>query len=196
MLKRNESTIYRWLKTYKQRGITELLTVKKVPGKTPHIPHIPPSVREKLIKKLQEPEGETSYGKLQLWLEKECGIKVSYKVVHDLVHYKLKADLKIPRPKSDKANKEVQASFKKKLFELIKIMIKYFWNSKHVRIWCQDESRFGLITKPCRRITLKGVKLLRKKQWKQGNFYIYGVVEPATGEQYYQKFSRLHYNCF
>jgi len=52
-------------------------------------------------------EGETSYGQLQLLLEKECGIKVSYKVLHDLVHYKLKADLKVPRSQSDKANKEV-----------------------------------------------------------------------------------------
>lgn len=50
MLKRDESTIYRWLRAYKQGGITSLLTVKKAPGKTPHIP---PSVREKLIKKLQ-----------------------------------------------------------------------------------------------------------------------------------------------
>jgi hypothetical protein len=38
MLKRDESTIYRWLKIYFQGGITELLTVKKAPGKTPHIP--------------------------------------------------------------------------------------------------------------------------------------------------------------
>ena len=50
MLKRDESTIYRWLKIYSQGGITELLTVKKAPGKTPHIRR---SVREKLIKKLQ-----------------------------------------------------------------------------------------------------------------------------------------------
>ena len=57
MLKRDESTIYRWLKTYFQGGITSLLTVKKAPGKTPHIP---PFVTEKLIKKLQEPQGETS----------------------------------------------------------------------------------------------------------------------------------------
>ncbi|HYO05540.1 MAG TPA: hypothetical protein VER14_00970 [Phototrophicaceae bacterium] len=45
-------------------------------------------------------------------------------------------------------------------------------------------------------ITLKGVKPIGKKQWKRGNFYIYGVVEPATGEQYYQEFPRLNYNCF
>ena len=43
---------------------------------------------------------------------------------------------------------------------------------------------------------IKGVKPLGKKQWKRGNYYIYGVVEPATGEQYYLEFSRLNYNCF
>jgi predicted transcriptional regulator len=37
MLKRDSSTIYRWLRAYKQGGITSLLTVKKAPGKTPHI---------------------------------------------------------------------------------------------------------------------------------------------------------------
>ena len=81
---------------------------------------------------------------------------MSYKVVHDLVHYKLKADLKVPIPQSDKADEEVQASLKKKLCELIKVMIKYFGNSKPVRIGCQDESRLGLITMPGRMITLKG----------------------------------------
>ena len=193
MLKRDESTIYRWLRAYKQGGITSLLTVKKAPGKTPHIP---PEVREKLIKKLQEPEGETSYGKLQIWLEKECGVKVSYKVVHDLVHYKLKSYLKVPRPQSNKVNEVAQTNFKKKLWEIIKVMIKYFGTGQPVRIWCQDESRFGLITMQGRMITLKGIKPVGKKQWKRGNFYVYGVVEPSTGEQYYQEFSQLNHNCF
>jgi len=193
MLKRDSSTIYRWLRAYKQGGITSLLTVKKAPGKTPHIP---PEVREKLIKKLQEPEGETSYGKLQIWLEKECGIKVSYKVVHDLVHYKLKSYLKVPRPQSNKVNEVAQTNFKKKLWEIIKVMIKYFGTGQPVRIWCQDESRFGLITMQGRMITLKGIKPVGKKQWKRGNFYVYGVVHPSTGEQYYQEFSQLNHNCF
>jgi hypothetical protein len=87
----------------------------------------------------------------------------------------------------------VQASFKKKLGELIKVMIKYFVNSKPVRIWCQDKSRFGLLTMQGKMITLKGVKPIEKKQGKRESFYIYGVVEPATGEQYYQEFSRVNY---
>jgi hypothetical protein len=45
-------------------------------------------------------------------------------------------------------------------------------------------------------ITLKGVKPLGKKEWKRGNFYVYGVVEPATGEQYFQEFARIDSNCF
>jgi transposase len=121
---------------------------------------------------------------------------VSYKVVHDLVHYKLKSYLKVPRPQSNKANEAAQTSFKKKLWEIIKVMVKYFGNSKPVRIWCQDESRFGLITMQGKMITMKGVKPIGKKQWKRGNFYIYGVVEPATGEQYYQEFPRLNYSYF
>ena len=121
---------------------------------------------------------------------------MSYKVVHDLVHYKLKSYLKVPRPQSNKVNEVAQTNFKKKLWEIIKVMMKYFGNSKPVRIWCQDESRFGLITMQGRMITLKGIKPVGKKQWKRGKFYIYGVVEPSTGEQYYQEFPRVNHNCF
>jgi transposase len=110
MLKRDESTIYRWLKTYQTTWNYRITHSKKSSREDSTYTT---EVREKLIKKLQEPEGETSYGKLQLWLEKECGIKVSYKVVHDLVHYKLKADLKVPRPQSDKANKRCRQASKK-----------------------------------------------------------------------------------
>src|SRR6476620_9801181 len=48
MLKRDYSTIYRWLRANKQGAITELHSIKKAHEKTPHIP---PEVREKLIKK-------------------------------------------------------------------------------------------------------------------------------------------------
>jgi len=62
-LKRDSSTIYRWLRAYKQGGIPELLSIKKAPGKTPHMP---PSVTERLIKKLQHREKQVrenySYG--------------------------------------------------------------------------------------------------------------------------------------
>lgn len=75
-------------------------------------------------------------------------------------------------------------------------MIKHFGNGKPVKIWCQDESRFGLITMASRMITLKGIKPIGKKQWKRGNFYIYGLVNPETGKQYFQEFGRVNSSCF
>jgi transposase len=51
-----------------------------------------------------------------------------------------------------------------------------------IRIFCQDESRFGLLPIQRRRITLTGVKPLGAVQYCFENFYVYGAVEPTTGE--------------
>ncbi|MBW3623226.1 MAG: IS630 family transposase [Armatimonadetes bacterium] len=56
-----------------------------------------------------------------------------------------------------------------------------------IRLWSPDESRFGLITVQRRRITRKGVKPIGAFQQKFESFYLYGAVEPATGESYFQE---------
>lgn len=61
---------------------------------------------------------------------------------------------------------------------------------------CQDESRFGLQTIPGRLITLKGTKPIGSTQWKRDNFYLYGVVEPLTGNHFFYEFSHLDSTCF
>jgi hypothetical protein len=71
MLKRDYSTIDRWLKTYFQGGITELLTVKKAPGETPQVP---PFVRKKSIKKLQQ-RGRQVRANYSYGYKKKAGLK-------------------------------------------------------------------------------------------------------------------------
>jgi hypothetical protein len=51
-----------------------------------------------------------------------------------------------------------------------------------VRVFCQDESRFGLLPIQRRPLTLHGVKPLGAVQYCFENFYVYGAVEPTTGE--------------
>jgi hypothetical protein len=51
-----------------------------------------------------------------------------------------------------------------------------------IRIFGQDERRFGLLPIQRRRITLTGVKPLGTVQYGFENFYVYGAVEPTTGE--------------
>lgn len=65
-----------------------------------------------------------------------------------------------------------------------------------IRYWAQDESRFGLKTITRRRLTLKGVKPQVKVQWRFHAFYLYGVVEPLTGEVMIQDYDRVNTDNF
>jgi hypothetical protein len=71
-----------------------------------------------------------------------------------------------------------------------------FAKGKRIRYLCQDESRFGLHTIMGRLLTLKGVKPHGFTQWPRDNFYLYGVVEPCTGDSYFYEFSHLDSYCF
>lgn len=53
------------------------------------------------------------------------------------------------------------------------------------RVWTQDESRFGLITVPRRRLTLRGIKPLAPSQHELEWSSLYGCVEPATGDSFF-----------
>lgn len=65
-----------------------------------------------------------------------------------------------------------------------------------IRYWAQDESRFGLKTVTRRRLTLKRVKPVVQVQWLFNAFYLYGVVEPLTGQCMIQTHDRVNSENF
>ncbi len=65
-----------------------------------------------------------------------------------------------------------------------------------VRFFYQDETRLGLKTISGRQITAKGVKPKGKVQWQFQATYLYGVVEPTTGENFFFEFTHLNSQCF
>jgi len=65
-----------------------------------------------------------------------------------------------------------------------------------IRFFCQDETRIGLKTISGRKITIKGVKPGGKVQWQFKATYLYGVVEIATGENFFYEFTHLNSDCF
>jgi hypothetical protein len=65
-----------------------------------------------------------------------------------------------------------------------------------VRYVCEDETRIGLKTISGRKITAKGVKPRGKVQWQFKATYLYGIVEPATGEHFFYEFTHLNSDCF
>ena len=65
-----------------------------------------------------------------------------------------------------------------------------------IRFLYQDETRLGLKTISGRKITSKGVKPRGKVQWQFKATYLYGVVDPKTGENFFYEFSHLNSQCF
>jgi hypothetical protein len=66
--------------------------------KTGRTRKIPAEVEEKLQQELKEAEGFSSYKEVQIWLKAVQGIEMSYTRVHQIVRYRLKGKLKVPRP--------------------------------------------------------------------------------------------------
>lgn len=65
-----------------------------------------------------------------------------------------------------------------------------------VRYWCQDETRLGLKTIHRRKITHRGVKPIGVEQWQRDTYYLYGIIEPQTGDSFFYEFSHLDHICF
>jgi transposase len=65
-------------------------------------------------------------------------------------------------------------------------------NSPPVRVFSQDESRFGLLTVRRRRLTARGVQPVGSVQHVFEWLYVYGAVEPTTGERFFLELPHLN----
>lgn len=111
LLGRHRVTVHKWLSRYRTGGIENLLSHKLRTGRKQSIPLW---AQRALAKKLQQEQGFESYYEICQWLSSQLGIESNYKTVHKLVHYRLGASPKVPRPFSSKQSQEKIEGFKKK----------------------------------------------------------------------------------
>jgi hypothetical protein len=64
------------------------------------------------------------------------------------------------------------------------------------RYWCTDETRWSLTSVYRRLLTAFGIKPLGKMQWVCQGFWLYGMVDPQTGDRFFWEFSHLDSVCF
>lgn len=80
---------------------------------------IPDWAVSSLKKQLEEPEGGFQrYTQIQHWLDSVLGVQAEYATVHHLTRYKLKAKLKVPRPRNKKQDEQKLEAFKKTLLTI------------------------------------------------------------------------------
>lgn len=68
--------------------------------------------------------------------------------------------------------------------------------ARPVRVFGEDESRFGLLPVQRRCITLRGIKPVGTVPYGFENFYVYGAVEPTTGESFFLELPQLNATNF
>lgn len=112
LLGRHRVTVQKWLRLYRQSGLAGMLEHLPRTGRKQSIPLW---AENALRQRLQEREGFNSYAEICQWLESQLGIESSYKTVHKLVHYRLKASPKVARPQSVDNTDERVETYKKTL---------------------------------------------------------------------------------
>ena len=67
---------------------------------------------------------------------------------------------------------------------------------KRIRYLCQDETRVGMKTLTGKVITAAGVKPNVTVKWGRENFWIYGAIEPMTGDHFLHEYPQLNGDYF
>ena len=182
------------MKRYEHGGLNALLTIEE-PGAKPGQKTLPQEVMDSLKERLKEESGFRSYSEIQVWLFQTHRLEVNYKTIYRIVRYDMKAKLKVPRKSHKKKNEQEVEDFKENVeSHLLGAMGDNPVSC--VQILAQDESRFGLLLVPQRRITAKGTKPIHVVNPRYESYYLYGAVAPATGEHLFLEMPALNSSCF
>ena len=73
-----DSTVKRWVKRYRDRGLSGLLELNHGGGR---VLCLPQEALEQLDKRLRDPEGFGHYVDIQTWLKENYGIDIPYKTL-------------------------------------------------------------------------------------------------------------------
>ncbi|NER83917.1 MAG: IS630 family transposase [Leptolyngbya sp. SIO1D8] len=185
----SRKTVQRWLSQYQREGLQGLLAIRHGGGRPAGISLW---AQTKLKARLAQPRG---FGEIVTWLASQCAVRVNYWVVYHGFRQRWKAKLKTPRPSHAQQDPQAVTAFPERLSWKLRSAVRIApdW---HIRYWVEDESRFGLKPICRRRITAHGVPPIALPQWRFEWVWLYGFVEPLTGESFFWEYSRLDHQCF
>ena len=190
----HRKTVGQWLSTYASEGLDALLDREYSPGRPSRLSQAQQDVLREALKR---PQGFSNYQQIVDYIADTFGVEMKYKTVHGLVHYKWKAKLKVPRKSHEKKNEiECDAFVENFAIKVEAVISEKVSSFQSVRLFCQDETRWGLLPVSSRRITLPGVKPVASINYTFENLYLYGAVEPITGESFFLEMPWLNSVCF
>jgi transposase len=90
----------------------------------------------------------------------------------------------------------LESSFRDNFRSIILSLLVSGVDLSRARIFFEDETRIGLMVILRRVLTVMGVKPVSNFQHRFENFYVYGAVEPSTGERFFLELPYLNSEMF
>ena len=175
---RARSTIQAWFDLFRKGGIELLLTKRKGNGPESKLKG---KAAEEFREKLAAGEWRTAQ-QARDWLEEEHGLVYTTGSVYSLLG-KREGRLKVPRPVHRKKNHEEAEKFKAQLERRLHDL--NVDPSSKVRVWVQDEMRYGLQPVTRRAWGLPGIRIVKKVEHRYEWGYVYGALEVGgTGAEF------------
>jgi len=173
---RARSVVATWLTKFKREGLDAMLARAK-PGASASPLH-DGQIQADLQTEIAAGNFRTAK-QLMGWLQKKHGVQLTLWGAYYWLR-KCRAKLKVPRPVHLKKKPMAAENFPAELE--IKLSECRLEAGRPVRIWVQDEGRFGLHTIVRRCWGLPGVRVVKTNQKKYQWGYVYGALEIGTGK--------------
>lgn len=171
---KGRATIGRWIKAYREEGLDGLF--KR--GHGGRQPQFKPDDIQALEKELRQ--GQFKSGRqIRQWLKDQRGISLSRSGVYYWLS-KVKGSWKMPRKAHVKQDPQEKEDFKQNI--VAKLLALDIPRGGRVRIWVEDEHRYGLISNIRHVWTLRGHRVVVPVQQKYQWGYVYGACELVTGD--------------
>ena len=173
---RSRSTIQLWIKAFCEDGPASLESRQGQGGGKPTAMR-DERIQADLVDGLEKGRWLTG-PEVQRWLLQTYGIERSIGSIYYWLG-KLGGALKVPRPVHTKKDAEAAADFKAHLHErLVDLDLPA---DRPVRVWVQDEARYGLHSVRRRCWGLRGVRVVKPAQQKYQWGYVYGALDVVNG---------------
>lgn len=172
---RARSCIQRWLDKLVKGGVDGLLERKSAPGAVAALDE----EQQRLLRAEVAQGKHRSAAQLRAWIKSKWDIELTEGGMYYWLG-KLAAVLRVARPQHRKYDAQKAAEFKFSLRERLQALD--LPRERPVKIWIQDEGRFGLLSFTRRVWTLRGIKPVvpvhQRYQW----CYVFAALECTSGQ--------------
>jgi len=177
LLGRSKSAIQDWISNFEKTGVSSFYTRQGRGGGRPS-PLSDSHIQDAIKIELENGTWRTA-SQARDWLKSEHNIERS---ISDLYYWlgKLAGALKVPRPVHIKKDSVEAENFKEHFYETLCGL--NIAKGSRVKVWIQDEARYGLRSIQRRCWGLKGKRVVKPVQQKFDWSYVFGALEITQGD--------------